>query len=697
MELKLFLEIISRRKRVILAAFVLVAGTAWVGSALLPDFFEATAKFTIRNGSDFSQLARTGGQGANIAGAGGGVSSSENDLPTRVIAATTEPILKAVMQKLQLRDHTGNFWPPARLKQLAMLSGRPSLRVQRVSGTELLRVRARSRDPDEAVMIVNTLAEVYTDQNRQERKEEYRQAMEFVTGKIKTAKNEFLQILTEIKDFKIAENVVDLGLETERALDRMSELLMMKENAVISLAESRAKLTIVRLQLANRGVMGVSTPAISENPQIELLKGNLSQMEVQLAGLLAEKKPGHPDVTVLNRKIEILRRQLESEVRTFSGTAADLQALERNIAAQEAGLKNLNDETSRITIEMAQFPRKAIADSQLQLRYTSTRELYNSLLDSLNQIGVAEAMALSDIKLVEPGNLQRRDKSEWPKRGLMRIMGIFLGVVFGLTLGFLVDHLDDTIKTPEEIRQAGIPLLGTIPKFRQKPTSLIHKLDPRNPVCEAYRMVRRSVRLAGVDKPVQILLVTSPMAGEGKTTTVANLGISIAREGKQVLLMDTDLRQSALHTLFGLSNAQGLNGVLADNPDVGAAIQKTSIEGLSVLPSGPLLPDPGLLIESEKLKQLLQTLRAQYDVVIMDSAPTLAVGDAVVLAGIADASVSVLESGKETRQALAMEREHFSREGVKLLGVMLNKFGSTGFQYHAYGYDYPSDRAQGGK
>lgn len=677
MDLKRFLEIIVRRKRVILPAFFLVAGTAWIGAALLPDFYEATAKIAVQSSAaEESLLSRLGFNDVRAR------PTSDTELPNRAAVAMTAPILETVARKLQLRDSLGNLWSPVRLAQLARLSGRSSLKVERVVNTELLRIKARSRDPEEAAMIANTVAEVYVEQNRREKKEEYRLAGEFVAGKIETVKKEFLQILTEIKDFKIAENVVDLGLETERAMNRMSELLMMKEHAVVALAESKAQLTTLRSPMTNQTELGVSTLAISENPQVELLKRNLGEAEVQLAGLRVEKKSDHPDVTALNGKIENLRRQLEAEVRTFIG-------------GQEARLKNLNEETNRLLAELlTQFPRKAITDSQLQLRYSATRDLYDSLLDHLNQAGIAEAMTLSDIKLVEPANLSRPEAPKGPQRGLIRFMGLFLGVVFGLTLGFLREQLDDTLQTPEEVQQAGISLLGTIPQFRHEPFSLIHDLDPRNPVCEAYRMVRRSVRLAGVDRPVRCLVVTSPMAGEGKTTTAANLGISIAREGRKCLLVDTDLRKPSLHVKFDLSNAKGLTDVLTENVELASAIQTTGIEGLSVLPSGPVPPDPGLLIESGKLKRLLQTLCAQYDTVILDSPPVLACGDAVVLAGIADATLSVLESGRETRRALAIEREHFNREEVKILGVVLNKFRPQGFQYHAYNYTTPAGRVE---
>ncbi|MBI3987183.1 MAG: polysaccharide biosynthesis tyrosine autokinase [Lentisphaerae bacterium] len=683
MELKRFLEIINRRKWFVLSAFFLVAGTAWVGSVFLPDFYEATAKFTVRSGGAEESLLSN--IGLNNAGAR---ARTEEDIPNRAAMAMTAPILEAVARKLQLRDGEGNFWTPARLAQLALLSGRTSFKVERVVNTEVLRIKARSRDPDEAAMMANTLAEIYIEQNRQEKKEEFRLAKEFVAGNIDTVKKEFLQILTEIKDFKIAENVVDLTLETQRAIERMSDLLMMKENAVVSLAQSKAQLTATRAPLTNRAELGVSTLAISENRQIELLKKNLGEAEVQLAGVLVEKRSDHPDAIALNGKIENLRRQLETELQTF-------------VVGQEAQLKNLDEETSRLLAEqLTQFPRKAIMDSQLQLRYSSTRDLYESLLDHLNQVGIAEVMTLSDIKLIEPANLPRIDDPKGPRRGLIRFLGMFLGVVFGLSLGFLVNYLDDTIRTPEEVQQAGLSLIGTIPKFRHQPVSLIHDLDPSNPVCEAYRMVRRSVRLAGVDKPVRSLVVTSPMAGEGKTTTAANLAISIVREGRKVLLMDTDLRKPSLHKKFGLSNEKGLTDVLTENLDLAAAIQSTGIDGLSVLPSGPVPPDPGHLIESDKLKQLLQTLCARHDTVILDSPPVLACEDALVLAGIADATISVLESGRETRRALAIECEHFNREGMKLLGVVLNKFNPTGFDYRAYRYYHsydPTDRADGEK
>ncbi len=682
MELRKIWEIICRRKWIIIQAFLIISLTAIIGSFLLTPVYETSAKVYAKTSDTASSLlASIGLQGVMTGG------KQDVETETRIELATVNPVLEEVISRLQLRTKDGTLMKPSELKKSKLIVPRPYVELEIVEGTDLIEIKAQSPDAEEAAMIANTLAEVYIEHNLSQMKEEYRSAKGFIEDQIKLTKADYLDVLNEIKQFKLAEDTVDLETETRAAIEAMADLMKKKEDNIIDISDTRAKIETLNTQLSKQSETVTSSSAISENPQIEKLKSTLTNLELELAGMLTEKRPNHPDVSAINEKIARIRDELKTEIGVFQETSATLQDFERELAALKAKRKNIDTNIKSHLSLLRAMPHKLFRESQLELKYNVSQDLYSSLLENLYQVGIAEAMAISDIRLVEAATVQDIDKPDSPNKVLNSIMGMFLGMMFGFGLGFLVDYLDDTIKTPDEAKEQGLTLLGTVTKFKRREIPLISQRDPKDPGSESYRTIRNSLKFASLDKPINSLLITSSIANEGKTTTVANLGISITRERKQCLLMDTDFRRPKLHELFGLSNSIGITTILAEEARVGDGVKDTGVEGLKLLPSGPVPPDPGSIVESEKMKQLVDDLCQQYDMVILDSPPILVANDAIVLAGYADSSVLILESGKTTRRALSQARELIKQGNVQLLGSILNKF-SLGMGRYYYYYNY---------
>jgi len=686
MELRKLWEIVWHRKWIIAQAFLIISLTAIIGSFLITPMYETSAKVLIKTSDTASSLLSSIG----LEDFSRLITGSETDTETYIALATLESVLNPIISKLQLRSSDGNLMKPSELRGssiiLSTILPKPYVEITQVEDTDLFEIKARSSDPEEAAMIANTLAEAYTEENLKQRKEEYSRARMFIENQIKVVKVDYLHALEEIKEFRIREETVDLGKETKVAIDKMAELMKEKEDNIIDISETRAKTETLKTQLGKQSETVVSSSAISENPQIEVLKKTLSDLELQLAGALTEKRPGHPDVVALKQKIKRAKTELRAEMDIFRESSEDLQKLERELAALEAHLKGVSADIDKYLSMLYTIPDKAFAQSQLELNLSVNQDLYSSLLEYLYQVGIAEAMTLSEIRLAEPAEVPDIDKPKSPSIALNGIMGTFLGLMFGFGLGFLVDYLDDTIKTPDEVKEQGLTLLGTVPKFRRRESPLISQRDPKEPVSESYRTIRNSLKFASLDKPINSLLITSSIEGEGKTTTVVNLGISISREGKEVLIMDTDLRRPAIHELFGESNSVGVTTILAEEARPGDAIKETDIKGLSLLTSGPVPPDPGRMVESTKMRQLIRDLAQQYDVVLLDSPPVLVANDAIVLAGCVDSSILVLESEKVTRRAFSQAQELLKGANIQPVGAILNKFKIERGGYYYYYY-----------
>jgi capsular exopolysaccharide synthesis family protein len=275
---------------------------------------------------------------------------------------------------------------------------------------------------------------------------------------------------------------------------------------------------------------------------------------------------------------------------------------------------------------------------------------------------------------------------------LNTILGALAGLILAGGLAALLEYLDDTVKSPEEVEAAaGLTTLGGVARFR-RPRSLEGGLiatRQRHPVAEAYRMLRTNVQFSTLDRPAQTLLVTSANPGEGKTTTVANLALVMAQTGKRVIAVDSDLRRPTLHRFFGVENGTGLTTLLlSGEPELDGCLKPTAFDNLWVLPSGPQPPNPSELLGSRRMESVLQSLKQSADIIVMDSPPALAVADASILASRVDGTLLVVDSGRTRAGSLQRAKETLGRAKTNLLGAVLNKLTQRGRDYYYYRYYY---------
>lgn len=276
---------------------------------------------------------------------------------------------------------------------------------------------------------------------------------------------------------------------------------------------------------------------------------------------------------------------------------------------------------------------------------------------------------------------------------------VLLAAAIGLTLAvggaFLIEYLDDTIKTPDDVdRVIDLPILGGISRIQgeEYAEKLVTAREPRSPIAEAYRVLRTNIQFSSVDDPTRTLMVTSPGPTEGKSITLANLAVVLAQSGRKVVVVDTDLRRPVLHRAFDVAKSHGLSDViLTSNPGLEEHLQATAMDNLWVLPSGSLPPNPAELLGSERFKGLIEELKERADVILFDSPPVLAVTDAAVLSTRVDGVLLINEAGRTRRQEARQAVEELQRVGANLLGVVLNRLSRRNGGYYYYYYYYRSD------
>jgi len=257
-------------------------------------------------------------------------------------------------------------------------------------------------------------------------------------------------------------------------------------------------------------------------------------------------------------------------------------------------------------------------------------------------------------------------------------------------LACLVEYIDDTIKDPDEIDELiGAAVLGTVPCFSQDDPMLVTRAEPKSALIEAFQTIHANLNFASVDQEVNSLVITSAGPSEGKSFVSANLALTMARQGKQVIVVDADLRRPTLHKRFGIDNAEGLTTVLASDRSVEEVLVTTETEGLRILPSGPIPPNPVELLASDKMMELCQALANKADLVIYDTPPIVMVSDAPTLASQSDGVLLVIEQGSTSKRLVTEVRDILTRAHARTIGVVLNKVTrQAGHYYYSYYYSY---------
>ena len=389
-------------------------------------------------------------------------------------------------------------------------------------------------------------------------------------------------------------------------------------------------------------------------------------------------------------------------VAVFSDTIQSLQN-ERFASSEQSLQSQMSDIEQQIqaaNTNLAQTTDPAEKD-RLETNLTNYQQIYSSLLQSYEQVRLTATQTVSSITQIEPATTP-----EFPVRPRTLLNVVLSGLVglllsAGLVIG--VDMLDDTLKTPEEITQKlGLPILGIIGHIEKEGWPVTAD-QPRSPISEAFRTLRTNVQFAGAgsDKPLKTILVTSPLPTNGKTTVILNLGVVLAQAGGRVILVDADLRRPAIHRYLQLDNQMGLSKLFVQPvSSMNGAVQESWVKNLSVVTSGNLPPNPSELLGSQKMASILQQLKARSDIVLIDTAPALAVTDAAVMIPFVDGVLLVIKPGTIHLEQAVRLVEEMRRMGANILGVVVNDVNFHHphyryYDYHRYHYNYSSN--DGGK
>lgn len=684
MELLKVWTALLRRKWIFIQAVVFFILGAGAIAMVLPKRYEATAKISVETSEasmsilgdlDLQEIAQS-------------LAGSSDDMTTMIALAQMRPILEETVWRLQLRDTDGELLPPEKLLVPGMdgeILAQPFVEISQSQGTNILLVKATANNPELAALLADTLVEVYLGNSTDRAKGDTREALAFVTQQLDSLRARYDEDLKRLAQAQQAEGVIELSSEQKLAVARVGELSA-------EMATTRATIADLDAQIRERNAYNrmesgalVSPGSTATNSHLKELRQKISELRISRDQQLLDKTEKHPDIVAIDTQMANVQSEIDLALREQH----ELDPMVESLRVQKSGLMSrlgqLQSSVQETVAAGGALPEKTRKLAQLELSASATESVYQSLLEQQYQIAVAEAMTVSNMKMVEPAKAP--DKAAAPKLLVYLVLGAFVGCGVGIGLVFLAEYVDDSIRSKDDLRFAWpLPVLGLVPAYKLKAGQrFIDGLPATDPLFESYRAIRSSIAFAGVDSPINILTVTSSAPGEGKSTFVTNLGVCLASDGQKVVLVDCDLRRPTQHRAFPtLSNQKGVSSVLTGGCTLAEAIQESPVPNLHVLTSGPLPANPGRLVESLRLRSLVSELARMYDMVIIDAPPILAVADALALSRASRGTVMVVEYGKTTRRMVSDVRNRMEAGGVEPIGVVLNKVDARAGSYGAY-------------
>ena len=561
------------------------------------------------------------------------------------------------------------------------------LKIEPIRNSRLVKVHFDSQDPKLAKQIPNTLAELYIQQNLEARFKATEQAKEWLTRQLDDLKGKVEKADEVLRAFGSKHGIISLEEKENIVIQRLSDL---NEALAKAEAERMAKEALYRQsQRPNPD----SLPPILENKLIQELKQSYIQLEAQYMKLSESFfKPDWPEMRRLKDQMDTIQDRLNGEIKKI---VAGMKNEYESSLRKEILLRNAFEEQKARAMEMQQ---RAIQYNILKREADTNKELYKGLLQRMKEAGVSAGITASNIQVVDQAEMPT--KPFRPDKKLNLLLAAVVGLFLGVGLAFFLEHLDDTVKTPEDLQNViRLPSFGIVPEGAYErrrlaeannsfPVELATSDFPKSMLSEAYRSIRTSILLSSSGNPPKTIAVSSPNPGEGKTTTVMNTAIVLSQNGARVIIIDADMRKPRIHKVFGKDNGLGLSSFLSGNADLEAVVQKSKIPDLYYIPSGPIPPNPSELLGSVLFKKMIESLGSRFHYLIIDSPPLLAFSDSVIISTNVDGVVMVVIGGKTPRETLKRSKEILLQVDARILGVVINRARIRGAEYGSYYHRY---------
>ncbi|KPK14748.1 MAG: hypothetical protein AMJ62_12130 [Myxococcales bacterium SG8_38] len=706
LDLREVLHVLQEYKWVIAGITLVVMALGVVWTLRTPKIYEATATIEY----DPAPSKPLGGQVEDVADPIGNYWATREFFQTQNMVIASRGIAERVVQKLGLQhdptylaqddDATG----PTGDVEAAAIALQSGLTVEPVPDTRIVRIHARDVNPERAKLIADAVAQAYVDKTIEDRLESTDRARDWLEHQLVVLRKELDDAELALHSFKKGHNVLSVSMEDRQNLvasdiqathDRLTEVRNQR-------IELEARYKRLKASLGKRPD-DIDPSVMTDHPALSALVLELREKSQEHDALAVKYGSEHPTMQTLSEEIAVLTRQIAQEKEALLASAErDVE----QIRTVENGLRAAADQAQSAGLNLN---LREIEYRQLHRDRDNKAKLYEIVLQRLTETDLTRMLKTTHVRILDQALLPGQPVTP----NLVKNVGASLlaGLVLGLAAAFFMSRLDRTIRTVESVEGLGIPVLGVIPHLGQPASEaksalkqisaaqaprdeLVVVKEPMSPAAETFRMIRTNLAFMSQDDPLRSVVVTSAMPLEGKTTIASNLAVTLAQFGRSVLLVDSDLRRPRLHRVLEVDNQTGLSTLVEGRSSWKASVHQTKIDGLSVLTSGPIPPNPSELLHSEGFARVKAELLEHFDYVLFDSPPMGAVTDAAILAPQVDGVLLVVRAGTSTVQSVAGARKQLSGVSGRLLGAILNDadLRIKGYRYGAGGYAYRSAR-----
>jgi len=578
-------------------------------------------------------------------------------------------------------------------------------RIEGIVGTNLFYIKYQHTDPEMAQKISNALGDVFRANNVERTNQTSTKAGELLAREIATYQEKIREGTEQLFVFARKTGLPPTG---DQSLNFQAQRLADLSRQALE-AEKNRKNAEAIYNSAKNSSDPYSIPEVQKSERITRIQERISGLEEKKAALLAVYTKEWPDVKKTDLAINRLKTELDKAVAEAIGMLkAQVEAAadhENGIRAMYNQQKGTVDQQTRDQIEMAELAQRLEADKQ----YLAT------LTQKQREVQIAQGDTGSEVSIENYSRVPRSPVG--PARMRNVLIALLLSLVAGIGLAFLLDFLDDTVKSLDDVdRYIHLPALAMIPAGQRggvnlkglakanpgpsESTALAMIDDVRSPIAESYRHLRTSLLLSSAGQPPKTILVTSSQPSEGKTTTAINTAFMLAQTGAEVLIIDCDLRRPRLHTQFEVTNSRGLTTWLSGEKDLDNLLQTYSrTRNLKILTSGPVPPNPAELLGSEEMRRLLGILSERFAHIIIDSPPAISFTDASILSTMVDGVMLVVHGGRSSRAVVRRAKQQLLDVGAHIFGVVLNnvKLETQDYYYSGYYSNYYSTETEGGR
>ena len=603
-----------------------------------------------------------------------------------------------------------------------------SMSITNTRNTDALKITIESYNSVEASLLVNTIVDVYRDSDLDWLTGEMSHLKVFLVEQLDKKELELNQVEQRLKEFQEKEKIFALDENASLLLNTLTEFETNYNNSLTEINIINERIDYINNQLSSGDKNFAAKVTNSINDRLSALRSEITNVEYELISTIAKYGDSHSAVVSLKSKLIILKNNITEETRLmisngksvanpilFRQSLIDsliiLESSKASLISRSNALRGMVEEYDS---KLSLLPEKFIEYTRFQRNRSIYADTYSFMKKKLEEAKIGEASKLGQIRIIDNAIINKNPI--FPNKIRNIFIGLLLGLFSGCGLAFIIEFFDNTIKSVEQVERRGLAILAIIPAIgiqskRQKTkkylknNSNVEKLqrrlitheDPKSPVSEAYRSLRTSLIHSSSKDGANIIMVSSAGPGEGKTTTIANLAITYANLGKKTLLVDSDLRKPVIHNIFKVDKTPGITSFLSGESSISEIINTTEVENLDLITSGVIPPNPSEILDSEKMSSFFETVKNNYDIILFDTPPLIAVTDAYVLMKYIDQFILVIRAGVAEKGAVERVLNAFKQTKFKITGVVINAMSEehsygAGYYYNYYQYYYGDNK-----